>query len=214
MKKKIDILIIEEYPIIIEAYEKIFSANMKYTIYSEAVGSYGEALLCLEVKEYDVVFINFEIPTSRMEFHFPVERLPFLIQNKFPNTKIVLSISESLSKTRLILKEIPHNALLVKKDINSAMIPTTLDAIISQTTFYSKTVMNLTIESSKQFIALDELDMKILQLLSLGIRTKNLIFHIPLTLSAIEKRKSKIKVLFNTFNDELLLDKARKQGVI
>ena len=58
---------------------------------------------------------------------------------------------------------------------------------------------------------LDEIELKIIQLISQGIRNKNLCEHINLSNSAIEKRKQKLKkkLDFNG-NDEDLLKIARE----
>lgn len=62
---------------------------------------------------------------------------------------------------------------------------------------------------------IDEIDLKMIQLLAKGIRNKNLGMHIYLSNSAIEKRKNRLKKKLNiTGNDEDLLKEARKMGLI
>lgn len=63
----------------------------------------------------------------------------------------------------------------------------------------------------KKKIELNEIELKIVQLLAQGIRNKNLCEHINLSNSAIEKRKKKLKekLTFNG-NDEDLLKIARE----
>lgn len=58
---------------------------------------------------------------------------------------------------------------------------------------------------------LNEIELKIVQLLAQGIRNKNLFEHINLSNSAIEKRKKKLKEKLNfNGNDEDLLKIARE----
>lgn len=62
---------------------------------------------------------------------------------------------------------------------------------------------------------IDPTDLKILQLLSQGIRNKNLGQHLFLSNSAVEKRKQRLKTKYNIVgNDEDLLNEARKRGWI
>jgi hypothetical protein len=53
-------------------------------------------------------------------------------------------------------------------------------------------------------------------LLSQGVRTKSLKDHIDMSMSAIEKRKKHLKMLFDIQDgsDETLLDEARSKGFI
>lgn len=60
-------------------------------------------------------------------------------------------------------------------------------------------------------IELNEIELKIMQLLAQGIRNKNLCEHINLSNSAIEKRKKKLKEKLKlNGNDEDLLKIARE----
>ena len=65
-------------------------------------------------------------------------------------------------------------------------------------------------------IYVDDINRKILHLLSQGVRTITLREHINLSMSAIEKRKKHLKVLFsvNDGKDETLIEKARKKGFL
>ena len=80
---------------------------------------------------------------------------------------------------------------------------------------YSKTVQKNKNKVILNDELLDEYHKKIIFHLSKGVRTKNLIQYIPLSLSAIEKRKNYIKQLFNVNgDDEQLLIEAKKRGFI
>lgn len=62
---------------------------------------------------------------------------------------------------------------------------------------------------------IDQVDLKIIQLLASGVRNKNLTQHLFLSNSAIEKRKKRLKTKHNIVgNDEDLLNEARKRGWI
>ena len=63
---------------------------------------------------------------------------------------------------------------------------------------------------------LDEINRKIIYLLSQGVKTKSLSDHIDLSMSAIEKRKKYLKEVFEIEDgsDETLLFEARNKGFI
>ena len=71
-------------------------------------------------------------------------------------------------------------------------------------------------KSNKKNINWDNYDSKILQLIADGIKTINLPKFIPLSLSAIEKRKSNIKkqLVLEDATDKELIDSAKKLGFI
>ncbi|MBF4472559.1 response regulator transcription factor [Flavobacterium sp. HJJ] len=214
MKKALNVLIIDDHPIITEAYKRIFFENIYYEINSHIVTSYGEALIILNSSNFDVVFIDFELSSSNDNLHISAERLTVLIRSKFPKTKIILEISENKPKLFSILKSISFNGLLIKKDVTPEIILQALDIVLTGISFYSLTAAALKSTADKQAYFVDELDLKILQSLSQGVRTKNMVKFIPLSLSAIEKRKSRIKEFFNVKTDELLLDKIREEGLV
>lgn len=214
LKKELNILIIGDHPLITEAYKMIFFDNNTYDINSQIAKSYGEALVILNSNNFDVVFIDFELSSSNDTSPISGERLTILIRSKFPKMKIIVEISENKARLFSILKGIPFHGLLIKKDVTPETIHNALHSVFTGISYYSLTALALKTATEKQAFVLDELDFKILQNLSQGVRTKNLVKFIPLTLSAIEKRKSRIKEHFNVKSDESLLDKVRKEGFL
>ncbi|MFT5217594.1 MAG: hypothetical protein ACI83H_002734 [Glaciecola sp.] len=82
--------------------------------------------------------------------------------------------------------------------------------------YYSSTVNNFLKTSVSNDIYLDDVNRKILHLLSQGIKTRSLKEYIDLSMSAIEKRKKSLKELFliEDGKDETLLNEARKKGFL
>ncbi|MFP3339621.1 hypothetical protein R0J91_16705, partial [Micrococcus sp. SIMBA_131] len=85
---------------------------------------------------------------------------------------------------------------------------------MSNPPFYSGSVNSMIRKSISSDIVVDEINRKILHLLSQGIKTKSLTDYINLSMSAIEKRKKHLKELFmiEDGSDETLLEEARKKG--
>ena len=88
--------------------------------------------------------------------------------------------------------------------------------ILKYPPYYSSTVSNYVKKTITSEIYVDDINRKILHLLSQGIKTKSLSEYIPLSTSAIEKRKKQLKLLFSVENgkDETLLQEARDKGFL
>ena len=82
--------------------------------------------------------------------------------------------------------------------------------------YYSSTVNNYLKKSVTSDIYIDDINRKILHLLSQGIKTRSLKEYIDLSMSAIEKRKKQMKLLFSVEDgkDETLLKEARDKGFL
>ena len=88
--------------------------------------------------------------------------------------------------------------------------------IIDGETYRSPSIDQSQKELFKRNINWDIHDTQILTLLSQGVKTVNLSKHIPLSMSAIEKRKANIKdqILLGKGSDEELIRMAKKIGII
>ena len=115
-----------------------------------------------------------------------------------------------------IIKEIKPDGLLIKSDLTSSELAEAFQIILHNPPYYSSTVKGFVSTTMSSDIHLDDVNRKILHLLSQGVKTKSLKEHIDLSMSAIEKRKKQLKLLFDVFDgkDETLLNEARKKGFI
>ena len=91
-----------------------------------------------------------------------------------------------------------------------------MEAILKKETFYTKSI----IEAQKEFVVKnihwDEHDSKMVQLIADGIKTKDLVHYIPLSLSTIEKRKANLKrqLIFEGGSDAELIERVKKMGLL
>ena len=75
-------------------------------------------------------------------------------------------------------------------------------------------------EAQKEFVVKnihwDEHDSKIVQLIAEGLKTKDLVNYIPLSLSTIEKRKANLKrqLIFEGGSDAELIERVKKMGLL
>ncbi|SHM10993.1 response regulator transcription factor [Flavobacterium chilense] len=213
LKKKLNILIVDNHPIIISAYKKILQKKYSNFVHIDICDFYDLVIDKLKSKCFHAIFIDLELATSEKTFSNSIDFLCDTIKKKFPALKIILTMSENKSLLSNVLK-CSYDAILIKRDIKKNIVLNSLSTVLTYQKFYSTTVLKLKSKIINPELPLDELDLKILQNLALGIRTKNLTRIIPLSLSAIEKRKNRIKTLLDADTNETLLKKARINGLI
>ncbi|MGO4905492.1 response regulator [Flavobacterium sp. W20_MBD1_R3] len=145
------------------------------------------------------------------------EDLAKLLRTKHPEIKIIF-ISGYLNKLTLssIIKNINPEGLVEKSDLDYDSIHVIFKKIVEGEVYKSERINKTINENRINNIHFNILNREIILLISQGITTKNLPNYIPLTLSAIHKRKSAIKELLhiNTGNDEDIIRESRKIGII
>jgi len=220
MQKELDILIIDDHHSIIEGYKNVLSKIKDYKLRILKANSCDQAVKAInkakQSKPFEVVFIDIQLPPSQDGTITSGEDLAQLINKESPETKIIIStMFDSPHRLNNILKTVPHNGILIKSDSTSKIILKAFETILQGKQFYSKTVQKIKDKIILNDELLDEYHKKIIFHLSKGVMTKNLVDYIPLSLSAIEKRKNYIKQLFNVNgDDEQLLLEAKKRGFI
>lgn len=218
---KLHVLMIDDHPPIIEGYKAILSCNsFGYEITSTSAYSIETAYSILSSSSkplFDVVFIDITLPPCNILKVESGADFIHIIKKHAPNTKIVVltSHSESLLLHKLINNHNP-NGVLIKSDFMPDEFLTAFDLIVRGSIYYSSTIKKLEKNWSKNEKVLDSYNSQILQLLTLGIKTKNMPEYLHLSQSAIDKRKSILKSILgiDKGNDEDILKEARKQGLI
>jgi len=129
---------------------------------------------------------------------------------------IILTMFNESFRILNIIKEISPEGLLIKSDLTSRELAEAFQHVLLDPPYYSSTVNGFLKTTVSSDIYLDDTNRKILHLLSQGVKTKTLKEHIDLSMSAIEKRKKQLKLLFSVEDskDETLLSEARKKGFI
>jgi len=112
-----------------------------------------------------------------------------------PEAKIIiLTMFNEAFRILNIIKGINPEGLLIKTDLTSRELAEAFQHILVSPPYYSSTVNNFLKTTVTNEIYVDEINRKILHLLSQGVKTNLLKDHIDLSMSAIEKRK-KIKII-------------------
>lgn len=224
MQETIRILMTDDHPIIIEGYQNTLLATKKESqdLKIDIANNCDESIKYLQQavdtnNPYNVLFMDISLPPSTDGKFTSGEDLAKYARKIMPEAKIVmLTMFNENYRVHNIIKKIDPEGFLIKSDLTSSELASAFQAVLNNPPFYSGTVNNVVRKSITNDIDLDDVDRKILYLLSQGIRTKSLKNHIDMSMSAIEKRKKHLKMLFDVQdgNDETLLDEARSKGFI
>ena len=224
MTKIIKILIVDDHPMIIEGYKNaLLSINSdQITLNVDTADTCDSAFYKIKASasnstHYDIVFLDIKLPPSANGIIISGEDLGIKTKELTPETKVViLTMFNNNFRIHNILKNVNPDGFLVKSDVTSDELIRAFHVILNDPPYYSHTVTKLLRTRIINDVVLDDIDRNILFHLSKGVKTKNLIDHIPLSLAAIEKRKRQLKEIFQVEKkgDESLLEEARKTGFL
>ncbi len=224
MNTPLTILIVDDHPMTVDSYSNLLSVRDFQENTPDFIRSYN----CEDA--YNKIFFylnqNTTIDLALLDISLPpyiafnIENgidLASLIRKKFPNCKIVMLTmhGEPLAVDKII-KDINPEGFVSKNDINFELFPIVCKKIVDGEMYKSPTIIESQKELFQRNINWDTHDSQILILISQGIKTVNLPSYIPLSMSAIEKRKANIKeqLLMGKGSDSDLINTARKLGLI
>ena len=164
---------------------------------------------------FDIAVIDYSIPDSPELKLNSGHDIAVYIRQVMPQCKIVMmTMHKEMEIISDILTNVNPEGFINKSDCNTEEIAECFKSVLDNTTYHSKTITSY-IKRLEKGILLDDIDTKIIVLLSKGIKNKNLSKYIPLSDSAIEKRKYKVKKILDVSgDDEALIAEARKQGYL
>ncbi|CAM1354001.1 MULTISPECIES: response regulator [Tenacibaculum] len=225
-KKQLTALIIDDHPLISEAYKSAFqyieSQENEYRFEIHVKHNCDDA--CAIIKEYsslknkiDVIFLDMRLPASKDGTILSGEDLGLKINQLLPDSKIIVSTTFNDNfRVHSILRNINPDGFLVKNDITPQELVTAIKEVITAPPYYSKTVMKLIRNQIASDYVLDDIDRKILYELSIGNRMKKLPEVIPLSFAGIQKRKRQLAKVFDVDgnDDRELILVARDKGFL
>tara|TARA_R110002073_G_scaffold72537_1_gene177691 strand:- start:724808 stop:725485 length:678 start_codon:yes stop_codon:yes gene_type:complete len=225
MKTELKTLIVDDHPMIVEAYKNILTSSDidNYTFSVDTAKDCDSAIQKIDssVKSvhYDILFFDIKLPPSTDGKIISGEGLAAYAKNLLPKARIViLTMFNEGHRIHNILKTANPDGLLVKNDLTSKEFLVAFETIMNDPPYYSKTVAKFFRNQANNLREplLDEINRKIIFHLSKGVKTKDLTIHINLSLSAIEKRKTLVKSLLglDSANDEELIREAKNRGFI
>jgi DNA-binding NarL/FixJ family response regulator len=227
MENKIfSVLIIDDHPLISEAYKAAFKCfteenkNVRFSIDTAQNCETAYEIIrdfSTNNKILDIVFLDIKLPPSKDGKFLSGEDLGLKIKGILPETKIVVSTTFNDNyRVHSIFKSLNPDGFLIKNDITPKELIDTINSIINDPPYYSKSVIKLLRNEVSNDFLLDNIDRKLLYELSIGTRMKDLPAILPLSIAGIEKRKRHLKEIFNikSVEDKELLIIAKEKGFI
>ncbi|MBC7439893.1 MAG: response regulator transcription factor [Flavobacterium sp.] len=218
----VKILMIDDHPLQIEGYKSVLSFNAKnlqlqITAAYTCESAYNIITDKTNLPDFDLVFLDRNLPPFKEKNIYSGDDLAQLIKIHLPETKIVVltSHSEPLMLYNIV-KKIAPAGLLVKSDFDGEELLVAFDKILSGETYQSEIVKKTIKLFLEKEMFLDVIDREILGCIAVGTKTVNMPSQLNLSLSAIEKRKSKIKIYFgiDRGSDEDIIKAAKQEGFI
>jgi DNA-binding NarL/FixJ family response regulator len=221
MTKSMKILIVDDHPFIIQAYknalEKYSQQGYEFEVIQANNCKSGYENIVESKIPFNVAFFDISMPEYAEKVIYSGEDLAVLMKSEMPSCKVILlTMHDELLKINNIIKNINPNGLIIKNDLTFDELIFAFDKIINNESYYSQTVIKLVGQAKYNDIELDAFDKQILFHLSKGVKTKDLPQYIPLSLSAIEKRKLNIREILDVKggSDIDLINEAKTKGVI
>lgn len=220
---KRNILIVDDHPINVDSYKTLLSniESNKNADFLLAYNSKDAYHIINGVKNnqelVDFAFLDINLPPYEEKKIFSGSDLALLIKSCFPQCKIIIiSMHKEPLWVNQIYKSVNPQGFIAKSDIDYKSFPQIFQSIEKNETYYSSSIKESRRVMIQKNINWDDNDSKILQYLAEGLKTIQLPNFVPLSLSAIEKRKANIKkqLLLNSGSDKEMVDVAKKLGLL
>ena len=209
------ILIVDDHDLIIDSILHSVMETFENLDIKRA-HSIDEVITTYKLGYFDVIILDIGLPSTIEEYKSGHE-LGISIRKYYPECKIII-LTSTIEKIKIynIYHSVRPHGFFIKSDVNSNQLKVDLYKIIRDDLMIRSNTVDRALEEFKRnSYFLDTYNRQILILLSQGIKTKNLPDHLPLSLSAIDKRKAYIKLLLNvTGGDEEILAAARNYKLI
>lgn len=225
MRRDLNILIVDDHPMTVNGYINVLSEEEfegHNLVFTKALNCKEAYDLIMEAAgngtPFDVAYLDLSLPAYPDKNIFSGMDLGVLLRNTIPECIIIILTmhSESTLVDRLI-KEINPQGILCKSDIDIDEFLNAFKIIFSGDTYLSNKIVKSLKEKVFDNYNLDSYDKQILMRLSEGILTKNIPNYVPLSLSAIEKRKARMKNMLlqgKGGDDYELIETIKKMGIL
>ena len=220
MATNINVLIIDDHPMTVDAYVNLVKSSLFHLDITFFTADSCESAYNLIVEKsiyFDIAFLDINLPPyDEKKIHTGID-LGVLIRSTFPECKIImLSMHSEPVIVNEICSVINPEGFISKSDINFSSFSEICIKIIANEQFYSSSIREAICQFKLANLDWDSYDLKIIQLIAEGYKTIELPEIISLSLSAIEKRKSKLKkqLIFEKGSDKELIQACKQMGLI
>lgn len=218
---KRNILIVDDHPFIIEGYKNAitrYNPKEYEFLISQAhdCKSAYDLIENVDTPVFDIAFLDISMPAYEEKDLYSGEDLAKLLIKKMPYCKIILlTMYTELLKIKTIIRTINPNGLIIKNDLTFDELLFAFDKVMRSDKYYSQSVQKMLNQSSHNSIEIDEFDKQILFHLSKGTLVEEMPQYIPISLTAIEKRRINLKELLKIKSglDEDLVKEAKSKGL-
>ncbi|MEG9329161.1 DNA-binding response regulator, NarL/FixJ family, contains REC and HTH domains [Salinimicrobium catena] len=223
MKKELNILMVDDHPIILEGYKKILLDNRAEDVAMriDTANSCEEANAKLEASltslAYDIIFLDIGLPPSRDGEFLSGEDIGRKIRKVSPATQLaVLTMFVENLRLLTIFKSLKPEAFMVKSDVSSSQFLEAFDSMLHGKTYSSQTIQDLMRKQIVHDYNITRTDRDILLHLSRGLKSKEIPQFVPLSLASIEKRKKFMREVFEVedVRDITLINRAKELGFL
>ena len=220
MQQELRVLMVDDHPMTVKGYQMILEQTMaeKISIIDTAFNcdTAYDKITSSKNKPYHLVFLDINLPPAKNHRILDGEDLGILLRKDFPDTKIIiLTMLSDNYRINSCLKSINPNGFSIKSKLTPKTLQDSVATVLLGNCYYCEVVSNLVRKQVSNQITLDSFDRKILYHLSLGEKMKNLPHFVPLSLPTIERRKRRLKQLFEVKEgDKSLIKKAKEKGFI
>lgn len=222
--QKVNILIIDDHPQIVESYKLAFSKITQdgglYKFKIVEANTIDEALAIITETQnsfFDIIVLDIKLPKSANNQFLSGEDLGIEIRKIAPNSKIMVATTYNDNhRINNIFRSIDPEGFLIKNDLKLKALINAIEDILDGVPAYSKTVKILLRKFASNDISLDKSDRHILYHISMGVKMGDLPKIIPLSMSSIERRKRELKLAFGIENgdDRDLIEVAKEKGFL
>lgn len=220
MQRDLNILIVDDHPMTVNGYinvlsdEDIEDHNLIFTKALDCKQAYDY----ITTQNFDIAYLDLSLPPYPEKNISSGLDLGILIRNTIPNCiVIILTMHSEATLVDRLIKEINPEGILCKSDIDIDEFVNVFKTILNGNNYMSNKIVKSLKDKDFDKYKLDNYDKQILMRLSEGILTKNIPNYVPLSLSAIEKRKAHLKSMFLQTpggDDHDLIESAKKIGII
>ncbi|AUC82583.1 response regulator transcription factor [Lacinutrix sp. Bg11-31] len=220
----IKILMTDDHPMIIEGYQNTLLATKKESqnLIIDFATNCDESLELINKsislgEFYTVYFFDISMPPSKDGKFKSGEDLAMYVREKSPRSKIVmLTMFNESYRIHHVINKINPEGFLIKSDLTSRELASGFQAVLNNPPFYSGTVNQSIKKTRFSNLEVDEVNHRILYLISRGIKNKDIAKEMGLSLSSIEKKKKLLKEIFKIEegDEKTLIEKAKGYGFI
>ncbi len=215
-------LIIDDHPTQVKTYKDIFNlVNDNLTLKFDAFYNLEDAYQFVKhddnAKRIDLVLLDLNLPACPKHNLSSGADLAEIIRRDMPQAKLCFLTSHHEAFVLYdIYTQYQPQGILVKSDFTGQDLEHFFDAILNDKLFYTSTFTKAHHKIINSEVFMESYNRQILTKLAEGYPSKDLPGMLGLSMSAINKRKARLKIFFNTESqaDSYMVLKARELGLL